>query len=173
MVTSRPEIHRLTLDDLTARSWAELGESYAAGAVPASLRPLDGPLVGRMVRLRATGPLTAIVRWIARAPGFVWAGKTFDAQADGEGRGINRIRLPGLLGRQALFPFATRFGPSRIDGRPAVILDYTSADNPPWIRPIHDEVREIDPGLFLGPAMWTFGQGKRASTVLWFALDAR
>ena len=39
------------------------------------------------------------------------------------------------------------------------------------IRQIHDEIREVSPGLFLGPAMW---KTKAAPAfVLWFALDTR
>ena len=50
-------------------------------------------------------------------------------------------------------------------------LDYDLADNPWAIRQIHDEVREVSPGLFLGPAMWKT-EGAPAF-VLWFALDTR
>lgn len=39
------------------------------------------------------------------------------------------------------------------------------------IRKIHDEVREVSPGVFLGPAMWKSGQER--TLVLWFALDTR
>jgi hypothetical protein len=68
-----------------------------------------------------------------------------------------------------LFPFDTRFGASAIDGKPALILDYDLSVNPPYIRHIHDEIREVSPGLFLGPAMWKTAKDK--VLVLWFALD--
>ena len=42
---------------------------------------------------------------------------------------------------------------------------------PYLIRAIHDEVREIERGLFLGPAMWKSKDGPKF--VLWFALDTR
>ena len=79
--------------------------------------------------------------------------------------------MPGALGRQRLFPFETRLGTSLVDGRPAFVLDYDLDDNPGWIRRIHDEIREIEAGLFLGPAMWK--SGRERTLVLWFALDAR
>ena len=53
----------------------------------------------------------------------------------------------------------------------ASALDYDLADNPALIRAIHDEVREVAPGLFLGPAMWKSARGP--TLVLWFALDTR
>ena len=44
---------------------------------------------------------------------------------------------------------------------------------------MHDEIREVSPGLFLGPAMWRSAIAERAARddrktlLLWFALDAR
>jgi hypothetical protein len=111
------------------------------------------------------------VRALAASPRFVWDGKTFSARSEEEGSGINRIRIPGALGRQDLFPFHTSFGASALDGDPTLILDYDLPQNPPWIRKIHDEIREVGPGLFLGPAMWKSASG--ATTLLWFALDTR
>jgi hypothetical protein len=81
------------------------------------------------------------------------------------------VFLRGVLGHQNLFPFATSFGPSSIDGRPTLILNYDLAANPSYIRMIHDEIREVAPGLFLGPAMWKRPKGNLL--VLWFGLDAR
>jgi hypothetical protein len=42
--------------------------------------------------------------------------------------------------------------------------------NPGYIRKIHDEIREVSPGIFVGPAMWKSGAKK--TLVLWFGLDA-
>ena len=90
---------------------------------------------------------------------------------DTHGVGHNRVHVPGVLGRQNLFPFATSFGPSALDGDPTLILDYDLAVNPGYIRRIHDEIREVSPGVFLGPAMWKSGEER--TLVLWFALDTR
>ena len=86
--------------------------------------------------------------------------------------GHNRVSIPRALGRQNLFPFETLFGPSAIDGKPTLILDYDLDVNPSYIRHVHDEIREVAPGLFLGPAMWKGATGDR-TLVLFFALDAR
>ena len=118
--------------------------------------------------LRARGLRNALAK-LARARAFVWAGKSFSAQSDTAGTGINRIRGGALLGRQNLFPFETRIAASAIDGEPAVVLDYDLQENPGYIRRIHDEVREVSPGVFMGPAMWKTAKGKL--TLLWFALD--
>ena len=159
------------LDALDRLDAATLGARYAEGRVPASMRAVDGPLPGRMLAVIGLAAARAPLRGFASSAAFPWEGKTFRAADDLTGAGINRIRLPGLLGRQDLFPFHTRFGPSAVDGAPALILDYDLAVNPPWIRAIHDEIREVDPGLFLGPAMWKAASGP--VTVLWFGLDAR
>ncbi len=163
----------LTLDTLARCSYDALEALYAAAGPPRSMRAVDGAPKGRMLAVRWVdgAPVARLVRALAASPRFVWDGKTFAARSDEAGAGINRIRIPGALGRQDLFPFDTRFGASAVDGRPALILDYDLPRNPPWIRKIHDEIREVAPGLFLGPAMWKAASGP--TTLLWFALDTR
>ena len=160
------------LDSLAARSSDELDALYRIATNARSMHAADGALRGRMLAVRglpsaASGPLR---RW-ASSPSFVWEGKTFHADSDTRGVGHNRVALASVLGRQNLFPFETSFGPSAIDGKPTLILDYDLGVNPPYIRRIHDEIREVSPGVFLGPAMWKRDRDK--VLVLWFALDAR
>lgn len=162
----------LTLDDLAARSYASLEAMYRGAKNAASMRAVDGTPKGRMLAVRHVGgPIARAIRAFAASRAFVWDGKTFASTSDDRGTGINRLVVPGALGRQNLFPFETRFGPSAVDGQPALILDYDLSENPPWIRKVHDEIREVSPGLFLGPAMWKAKSGPL--TVLWFALDTR
>ena len=167
---SRTQLH--SLDSLAARSSAELEALYRSAAVSTTMRAADGPLVGRMLAVRGLpGGLAAALRRWAASPSFVWEGKTFQAASDTHGTGYNRVFVPRALGHQHLFPFDTRFGASAIDGKPALILDYDLSVNPPYIRHIHDEIREVSPGLFLGPAMWKTAKDK--VLVLWFSLDSR
>lgn len=162
----------LTLDALAGKSLAELDAMYREAKVSTTMRAADGALVGRMLAVRGMpGPIAARLRTFAGSRSFVWEGKTFAASSDTRGMGHNRVFVPRALGRQNLFPFATSFGPSAIDGKPTLVLDYDLDANPGYIRHIHDEIREVAPGLFLGPAMW---KGATAKTlVLWFALDSR
>lgn len=172
-VAVEPAAAELTLDTLARRSYAELEALYRAAAPPRSMHAADGAPKGRMLAVRFVdgAPVARLLRAFAASPAFLWDGKTFHARSDGEGDGINRIRIPGALGRQDLFPFHTTFASSAVDGRPALVLDYDLPRNPPWIRKIHDEIREVAPGLFLGPAMWKGASGP--ATILWFALDTR
>lgn len=165
-----PPFPSLSLDDLAQKSFAELDALYRAGTVPSSLRAVDGALEGRMLAVRRLdrGPLAAALRRFAASRSFVWAGKTFSAAGAQAGRGINRVVLPSLLGRQDLFPFVTSIGPSVLDGRDTIVLDYDQPENPGYIRRIRDELRQVAPGLFLGPAMWQ--SASAATTLLWFAL---
>lgn len=168
--TTRSSVN--SLDNLAACSLIELDALYRAAIVSSTMHAADGPLIGRMLAVRGLpkaigGPL----RRFAASRAFVWEGKTFAASSDTRGAGHNRVSIPRALGRQNLFPFETLFGPSAIDGKPTLILDYDLDVNPSYIRHIHDEVREVSPGLFLGPAMWKGDQGR--SLVLWFALDSR
>lgn len=163
---------QLTLDTLAARSEAELEALYRGASVSASMHAADGALVGRMLAVHGLpGALAAPLRRWAASRTFVWEGKTFQAHSDTRGAGHNRVVVPRALGRQNLFPFDTLFGPSAIDGKPTLVLDYDLDANPSYIRHIHDEIRELSPGLFLGPAMWKTARAKKL--VLWFALDSR
>jgi len=158
-----------SLDDLSQLDVARLGELYARGTTPARLGVLEGHPRGRMLSVRTLdhGLPGRVLRQIAGASGFPWGGKSFAGNGE-TGTGLNRVHL---LGRHQLFPFLTSIRPSVLDGAPCVVLDYDLPDNPRLIRAIHDEVREIEPGLFLGPAMWKAAAGPKL--VLWFALDTR
>jgi hypothetical protein len=166
---ARPDGPVYALDGLAAMTVAELTAVYRRGRVPASLAALDGAPPCRM--LTAVGPLgrppiAGVVRQLARSNQFPWAGKAFEAADSERGTGINRIRLAG--GR-SWFPFDTRIEASAIDGDPCIFLDYRLPENPWVIRHIRDELREVSPGMFLGPAMW---QGRdRARLILYFAVD--
>jgi hypothetical protein len=164
---------RHTLDTLAAMSFAELEALYRAAPAPASMKHADGALRGRMLAIKGVerGLRGRFVRRFAASRSFVWEGKTFKATDDARGHGHNRIAVKNVLGRQNLFPFETRIDRSEIDARPTLVLDYELAVNPPYIRKVHDEIRELAPGLFLGPAMWKTRKGP--VTVLWFALDGR
>ena len=174
---TRPErfSRQHSLDSLSRLRSAELRTIYADGSMPGSLVELDGHPRGRMLDVVfARGPLRRGLRSFSGAVAFPWGGKSFSSVSAEAGRGINRVRLGG---RHTLFPFNTSIASSLIDGESCVRLDYDLPDNPGVIRKIHDEVREVSPGLFLGPAMWKLagpastGVGFDARLVLWFALD--
>lgn len=158
----------LTLEELARRSVGELTRIYREAAAPGSLTALAGPLRGRMLTL--AGPLgrgraRGLVAGLSRATFFPWRGKTFEAFDDDAGQGINRVHVLGERYR-----FELGFGESALDGRPCVVLDYDVPDNPWPIRRLRDELRELSPGLFLGPALIeTRTQPKLA---LFFAVDA-
>ena len=159
----------MTLDRLSDMSVTELDELYRQGSLPASFKALDGTPEGRMLAVRGVEktPLASPIRLLAGANFFPWEGKSFSAISDTQGSGINRINL--AVSRQDWFPFNTVVAPSVIDGKDCIYLDYDLPENPWFIRKIRDELREISPGLFLGPAMWKTRHG--ATLVLWFAID--
>jgi hypothetical protein len=160
-----------TLDDLAALDVDALEAVYRRGTVPASLHALDGSPVCRMLSVRRLdhGVVAGALRGFARSGAFPWAGKSFSAASDGEGTGINRVRLAGT---RRWFPFQTRIEPSAIDGAPCILLDYDHRVNPKPIRMIRDELREVAPGPFLGPAMLDT-KNSPPKLVLFFACDTR
>lgn len=159
----------LSADDLARMSIDELTDLYKRGTVPESFEAFDGSPPGRMLTI--AGPLgrgaaAAAIRRFAASRRFPWGGKSFQSRGDQSGTGINRVRL-GV--RRDLFPFETSVEPSAIDGEPCVYLEYDVGNNPWFIRKIHDEIREVAPNLFMGPAMWKTDTDP--VLVLYFAID--
>ncbi len=172
--TTREGARALTLDALGAMKGEALDALYRRGTVPSELREVAGQPVGRMLAVRGlekVGPAFGLLRRFAALRSvFPWEGKTFGAKSAAEGTGINRVHLGAL--RMSWFPFTTRVEPSVVDGAPCIYLDYAQPGNPWFIAKIRDELREVAPRLFLGPAMWKGAHGG-ATHVLWFAVDFR
>jgi hypothetical protein len=159
----------LDLSVLRRMSFTELQTLYRAAKRPLSLSDLDGDAQGAMLAWRspASGPLAWLLSSFGSSSVFPWKGKSFKSQSNDQGEGINRIDL-GLLKTQ-WFPFGTRFDASFLDGEPAFVLDYSRPGNPPVISQIVDEVREVGPGLYMGPAALRVGGKPRP--ILFFALS--
>ena len=143
-----------TLEALTRLPASELAATYSRGAVP-QLTALSGAPHGRMLAIdRVRGPARRLVRRIAAHTRFPWRGKAFSHLRVDRGQGINRIRLAG---ERRWVPFETSIAPSVLDGEPCLLLDYDCGDNPWFLRAIRDELREVSPGLYLGPAFVRVG----------------
>lgn len=156
----------LTADDLAHMSVAELEALYMEGTVPESLAVLDGAPRGRMLAIAGLdrGPALGALARLAAAPAFPWAGKSFNAADDQHGEGINRVRLLGDR-----FRFTTSIASSVVDDQPCILLDYDHDHNPWFIRRIRDELRQVGPTLFLGPALVRTSDDHRL--LLYFAID--
>lgn len=153
-----------TLDELARLDGDALDGLYRGGRM-FDLRALNGEPTGRMLALVGAlgrpGPRKRLAA-LARREHFPWYGKSFQAGSATVGEGINRVVLLGDMYR-----FDTRIEPSAIDGEPCIFLDYDLPENPFFIRAIRDELRQVGPDLYLGPAM--LGQ-KDPTLVLWFAI---
>ena len=172
-----PRGETLSFDELSLMSIRELAEVYRGGSVPYTLAALDGELPGRVLTMVGPGgyaPLADLARTIAAADRFPWEGKSFSATSPIEGTGVNRMRF-GTGGKQHnWFPFATSLGRSAVDDEPCILLDYDNKadrDPNPWlIRKIRDELREVAPKLFLGPAL--LNTPTRPRLIAYFAVRA-
>lgn len=102
----------------------------------------DGEAEGTAIVAPGTKFSPAIAQFVSL---FAWQGKVFDAQ-----KGVlkNKI-LP--FGLNAIIAKVYK-GPSWLDGKECVVLDYSDTSLlAQWIR---DEIREIEPGLYLGKVYW-------------------
>jgi hypothetical protein len=123
----------LTLGDLQRMSPCELEALFRAAEVGT---PLCGAGYGRL--LYSTGGRHP---WLTlHLSNVVWRGKV----ATPDGHFVNRW----LGGIRAIDSWYT-IGPSWVDGRPAVVMEYPPGT--PLLENTHDELREVAPGLYLGP----------------------
>jgi hypothetical protein len=171
MSAAAPAIRENSQLDLTALrrlKYDELERLYRVARRPRSLSDLNGDAVGAMLAWRTpgSGPLAWLLRKFGESSIFAWKGKSFQSLSADAGEGINRITF---FGKRRWFPFGTRFEASFLDGEPAFLLDYARPGNPPLIKSIVDEVREVAPKLYLGPA--ALKVRGRPRPVLFFALS--
>jgi len=81
---------------------------------------------------------------------FSWKGKVFEPDAADPQRATLKNRLL-LLGHKAIIAQVYK-GPSWLDGKECIILDYSNTSIvAQWIR---DEIREVSPGVYLGVVYW-------------------
>jgi hypothetical protein len=102
----------------------------------------DGETEGTAIVAPGTTFSPAIAQFINL---FAWQGKVFDGK-----KGVlkNKI-LP--FGLNAIIAKVYK-GPSWLDGKECIVLDYSDTSFvAQWIR---DEIRQIDPGLYLGKVYW-------------------
>jgi hypothetical protein len=95
---------------------------------------------------RGTGIAIVSATWLGRTlsaliRAVAWRGKEFSA----DGRRLHNVMTPFEL--RAIVA-AVYDGPSRLDGRPSIILDYSRTSS--LARLIRDELRQVAPGLYLG-----------------------
>ncbi|MBL8606617.1 MAG: hypothetical protein JNL38_04820 [Myxococcales bacterium] len=141
-----------------------LRRTYEAARVP-RIPDVRGALRGRMLAWPVAGRRTnAALRLLAGSSRFPWRGKSFFPHDDDRGEGKNRV----FSDRLALFRFETRIERSRAGDFDAVQLDYDLPENPFFIRAIKDEIREVEPGLWLGQAY--LHAGGKDTLVLYFGL---
>jgi hypothetical protein len=124
------------LMDMSQEELDALFSSMPAGPIP------DGEADGTAIIAPGTRFTPLISRFIN---GFAWQGKVFDAE-----KGVlkNRI-LP--FGLNAILAKVYK-DKSWLDGKECIVLDYSDTSIvAQWIR---DEIRQIQPGLYLGKVYW-------------------
>jgi hypothetical protein len=127
------------VDKLLGMSQAELDELFTkspVGKIP------DGEAEGTAIVAPGTNFSPAISRFVNL---FAWQGKVFDSQ-----KGVLKNKITPL-GLNAILAKVYK-APSWLDGKECIVLDYSDTSIvAQWIR---DEIREIQPGLYLCKVYW-------------------
>jgi hypothetical protein len=125
------------LDDLARLGPCELQCLFTQAEIG---HPLVGTARGRLLYLTDKMPRIKV-----RMANSVWRGKTADEDGSFSNRwvgGINWIDSHYVV------------GPSWVDGKPAIIMEYPAGTRLFWN--MHDELREVAPGLYMGPVYERF-----------------
>lgn len=131
----------------TVKSWLSMSreeldtlyQQHSAGTVP------QGDTRGTAI---VSGTfLTKCLAMFARL--FAWQGKVFDIFAPPDtGILINKVSAFSLT-----FIVAKVYkGPSWMDGKETIIIDYSRTSF--FAKRIRDEIREVEPGVYLGKVWW-------------------
>ncbi|MGW6426067.1 hypothetical protein ACWF82_25615 [Nocardia sp. NPDC055053] len=167
MPVRTPSWQRPRLDALSEAGLTAFGRLFAAApaVTAADFARLDGDVTMRSF----PGSGERVLAPVMARPSYFWVAKSFRHVDGGVAIGHNVFRL---LGGMRALNFVATVGDSVLDGRPAVLFDY---DDPRVgsrrpARRIYDELREIEPDLWLGPSYFTT-RAKRIP-MGWFALDA-
>ena len=140
----------VALDRLLDLPVPELERMYETAKTP-TIPEVAGDLRGRMLAwpvLSERRGVQDFFRAFAGSKAFPWRGKSFSPHDAARGEGINRI----IKDRWKLFRFDTFIGKSRQGDFDALQLDYDLPGNPPIIKSIKDEIRTVEPGVWLGQA---------------------
>lgn len=151
MTASRDRLSRLRGQDLA--------QLHAEGACPdpATLRGVfDGAVL-------SGGLSTPGIRQLG-----LWRGKVFDHEAETTG-GLNRIGVGPLELRK--YRFVARRARSLFSDRDLVWLDHDREANPSYVRRFHDELVQVDDGLYLATSHHRSGGDLRF--LCYFALAER
>jgi hypothetical protein len=122
-----------TLEELECLSPCQLEDLYRRSEVG---RPLVGVADGRMLCV-TDARLPKVRLRLART---FWRGKGACEDGCFTNRWVGGV--DAITSRYVI-------GPSWIDGKPAVLMDYPPKT--PLLGNVHDELREVSPGLYLGP----------------------
>ena len=148
---SSPASRLARLDSLLDLDVPALEALYQSARAP-RIGDVAGDLHGRMLAWPMLSERPRIARALRDFAGsgaaFPWRGKSFSPKSELHGEGINRV----IRVRFRLFRFETFISRSKAGDFDALQLDYDLAGNPPVIRSIKDEIREIEPGVWLGQA---------------------
>ena len=120
--------------ELAALDRAGLEARHQQGVLP-QLAELQGLAQGRVFNLPRLSPFR------------LWRGKYFRHGPDGQVEGLNRIGLAGLELRR--YRFVARVADSLFSDREVLLLDHDLPGNPPRYRAFHDELVQLEPGLYL------------------------
>jgi hypothetical protein len=126
-----------------------LFSAHDAGPIP------DGEAKGTAIIAPGTAGSEKIAELINI---FGWQGKVFDAKAGLLRNHILAIGLKAIIAR-------VYKGPSLLDGKECIVLDYS--DTSLVAAHVRDEIRQIEPGLYLGKVYWDKGR------LIDFSLDFR
>jgi hypothetical protein len=114
----------------------ELFSAHDAGPIP------DGEAKGTAIIAPGTPISESIAAYINI---FAWQGKVFDAKA-----GLLRNRILAI-GLDAIIARVFK-GPSLLDNKECIVLDYSETSL--VASHIRDEIRQIEPGFYLGKVYW-------------------
>ena len=149
--------------DLASLTAAELLDLFSTLEAP-TLAEMNGEFSGRLLKQNSlTARLLALCFRMPLWPG-TWLGKGFRSGPTATGRGYNIFRHFGKVAQR--FAMGTHIAPSRYDGKTAFQLVYRAYRSICGALDIVDDVRRLEPGVYLGVGTLGVAKHPRRSPIL-------
>jgi len=146
----------LDMEDLKEKSVEGLDEIYRKGTAP-HVTELEGRYDGVVLAGRLPFMDNPATVRLANSFWLRWGGKKFDVVSENLAEGSNWFDL-GLFELDR-YSFEGRIEPASYGGGDSYVLDYDVSGNLPPVNRVHDEVKKLRDGLYLGRTYIDTGNG--------------
>lgn len=149
---------RDVIQDIKRRSTKEVVELFLTLEAP-TMEEMDGEFESALLKQPSLLAEISSMGFSNLVWPGTWLGKGFRPIEETEGRGYNVFSYQGKIVQR--FAMQTLIAPSRFDSKPSYQLVYRAYHSVPAMIHMVDEVRRLEPGVYIGIGTYGFIEAQR------------